>query len=91
MKKTKRGSYGGAIGYFTGAGDFDTCIVIRSAYVENNIATIQVGAGIVLDSDPQMEAEETRNKSQAVINAILQAHTDTQLRRLANGDYLTAR
>lgn len=78
-EKTKRGSYGGAIGYFTGAGDFDTCIVIRSAYVENNIATIQVGAGIVLDSDPQMEAEETRNKSQAVINAILQAHTDTQL------------
>ncbi|MEQ4923506.1 anthranilate synthase component 1 [Proteus hauseri] len=77
-EKTKRGSYGGAIGYFTGAGDFDTCIVIRSAYVENNIATIQVGAGIVLDSDPKMEAEETRNKSQAVINAILQAHTVVQ-------------
>ncbi|QAV24529.1 anthranilate synthase component 1 [Proteus hauseri] len=76
-ENTKRGSYGGAIGYFTGAGDFDTCIVIRSAYVENNIATIQVGAGIVLDSDPKMEAEETRNKSQAVINAILQAHTVT--------------
>lgn len=77
-EKKKRGSYGGAIGYFTGAGDFDTCIVIRSAYVENQIATIQVGAGIVLDSDPKMEAEETRNKSQAVINAILQAHESTQ-------------
>lgn len=77
-EKTKRGSYGGAIGYFTAAGDFDTCIVIRSAYVENNLATIQVGAGIVLDSDPKMEAEETRNKSQSVINAILQAHAKTQ-------------
>lgn len=78
-EKTKRGSYGGAIGYFTGNGDFDTCIVIRSAYVEKDIATIQVGAGIVLDSDPKMEAEETRNKSQAVINAILQAHAETHM------------
>lgn len=77
-EKTQRGSYGGAIGYFTGAGDFDTCIVIRSAYVENNLATVQVGAGVVLDSCPQMEAEETRNKSQAVINAILQAHAPLQ-------------
>ena len=64
---------------FTGNGDFDTCIVIRSAYVEKDIATIRVGAGIVLDSDPKMEAEETRNKSQAVINAILQAHAETHM------------
>ncbi|MCW7546572.1 anthranilate synthase component 1 [Photorhabdus sp. APURE] len=70
----RRGSYGGAVGYFTGKGDMDNCIVIRSAYVEDGIATIQVGAGIVLDSDPLAESEETRNKAKAVIRAIIEAH-----------------
>lgn len=73
-EKTKRGSYGGAIGYFTANGDLDTCIVIRSAYVENGIATVQAGAGVVLDSNPQSEADESRNKARAVIQAIAQAH-----------------
>lgn len=77
-EKTRRGSYGGAIGYFTASGDFDTCIVIRSAYVENGIATIQAGAGIVLDSDPQSEADETRNKARAVLNAIIAAHQNDE-------------
>ena len=44
----RRGSYGGAVGYFTAHGDLDTCIVIRSALVENGIATVQAGAGVVL-------------------------------------------
>ncbi|WP_340616934.1 anthranilate synthase component 1 [Xenorhabdus entomophaga] len=70
----RRGSYGGAVGYFTGKGDFDTCIVIRSAYVENGQAAVQVGAGIVLDSIPQSEVDETHNKARAVIRAIAQAH-----------------
>lgn len=48
----RRGSYGGAVGYFTAHGDLDTCIVIRSAYVQEGIATVQAGAGIVLDSVP---------------------------------------
>lgn len=73
-EKTRRGSYGGAVGYFTGTGDFDTCIVIRSAYVENGIATVQAGAGVVLDSDPQSEADESRNKARAVLRAIATAH-----------------
>lgn len=73
-EKTRRGSYGGAIGYFTANGDLDTCIVIRSAYVENGIATVQAGAGVVLDSNPQSEADETRNKARAVIRAIAKAH-----------------
>ena len=73
-EKTKRGSYGGAIGYFTANGDLDTCIVIRSAYVENGIATVQAGAGVVLDSNPQAESDESRNKARAVIRAIAQAH-----------------
>lgn len=70
----RRGSYGGAIGYFTAHGDLDTCIVIRSAYVREGIATVQAGAGIVLDSVPQAEADETRNKARAVLNAIAAAH-----------------
>ncbi|QCI26165.1 anthranilate synthase component 1 [Buchnera aphidicola (Sarucallis kahawaluokalani)] len=70
----KRGSYGGAIGYFTASGVLDTCIVIRSAYVENNIATIQAGAGVVLDSIPIEEAIESRNKAQVVLNSIIQSN-----------------
>lgn len=70
----RRGSYGGAVGYFTSHGTLDTCIVIRSAYVEDGIATIQAGAGVVLDSHPQSEADETRNKARAVLRAIASAH-----------------
>lgn len=71
---TRRGSYGGAVGYFTASGDLDTCIVIRSAYVEDGVATVQAGAGVVLDSVPQAEADETRNKARAVLRAIASAH-----------------
>ncbi|BDF94487.1 MULTISPECIES: anthranilate synthase component 1 [Pseudoalteromonas] len=66
----RRGSYGGAVGYLTGDGAMDSCIVIRSAFVKNNIAYVQAGAGVVYDSDPQSEANETRAKAQAVITAI---------------------
>lgn len=71
---TRRGSYGGAVGYFTASGDLDTCIVIRSAYVEDGVATVQAGAGVVLDSNPQAEADESRNKARAVLRAIATAH-----------------
>lgn len=71
---TRRGIYGGAVGYFTANGDLDTCIVIRSAYVEDGVATVQAGAGVVLDSDPQAEADESRNKARAVLRAIATAH-----------------
>ncbi len=74
VEKTRRGSYGGAVGYLTGEGSLDTCIVIRSAYVEQGVAHVQAGAGVVFDSDPQAEADETRGKAQAVISAILSAH-----------------
>ncbi len=66
----RRGSYGGAVGYINSNGDMDTCIVIRSAYVKHGVARIQAGAGVVFDSDPQAEADETRQKAQAVISAI---------------------
>ncbi|WP_394201081.1 anthranilate synthase component 1 [Shewanella waksmanii] len=70
VEKARRGSYGGAAGYVNGLGDMDTCIVIRSAFVKQGIAHIQAGAGVVYDSDPQSEADETRQKAQAVISAI---------------------
>ncbi|RTR34200.1 anthranilate synthase component 1 [Shewanella atlantica] len=69
-EKARRGSYGGAVGYVNGLGDMDTCIVIRSAFVKDGTAYIQAGAGVVFDSDPQAEADETRQKAQAVISAI---------------------
>ncbi|WP_166837990.1 anthranilate synthase component 1 [Rheinheimera pleomorphica] len=71
----RRGSYGGAVGYLSGNGDFDSCIVIRSAYVADSTAYIQAGAGVVFDSNAQAEADETRSKAQAVINAIVSAHS----------------
>ena len=69
-EKTTRGSYGGAVGYLNGAGDMDTCIVIRSAFVKDGQAHVQAGAGVVYDSDPDSEVQETFNKAQAVIRAI---------------------
>lgn len=74
VEKQTRGGYGGAVGYLNGYGDLDTCIVIRSAYVEDQIAEIQAGAGVVLDSVPIAEADETRTKAQAVISAIKNVH-----------------
>jgi anthranilate synthase component 1 len=71
VEQQRRGSYGGAVGYLNGDGDMDSCIVIRSAFVRNDIAHIQAGAGVVYDSIPQAEADETRSKAQAVIRAIL--------------------
>lgn len=70
LEGARRGSYGGAIGYLTGSGDMDNCIVIRSAYVSGGVAAVQAGAGVVRDSNPQAEADETLHKAYAVLNAI---------------------
>jgi len=74
VEKKRRGSYGGAVGYINTLGDMDTCIVIRSAFCKNGKAHIQAGAGIVFDSQPKLEAEETKAKANAVIFAIQQAN-----------------
>lgn len=70
---TKRGPYGGAVGYMSADGEMDTCIVIRSALVTDNIARVRAGAGVVYDSDPQAEADETRRKADAVLEALRRA------------------
>jgi len=74
----RRGTYGGAVGYFTGTGDMDTAIVIRSALVKNDKATITAGAGIVADSTPEGELRETELKATSVIRAIQCAEACTE-------------
>lgn len=70
VEMKRRGSYGGAVGYVRGDGLMDNCIVIRSAYVSGGMAAVQAGAGVVRDSNPQAEADETLHKAYAVLNAI---------------------
>lgn len=70
LEKTKRGYYGGAIMYLTVDGQFDSCITIRSIQVKDNIAYIRAGAGIVHDSDPASEYDETEHKAGSCLRAI---------------------
>jgi len=69
-ERTRRGPYGGTIGWLNGEGSMDTGIVIRSALVKDGIAYVRAGAGVVHDSDPMAEADETRRKASAVLSAI---------------------
>ncbi|MCC5906490.1 MAG: anthranilate synthase component I [Balneolaceae bacterium] len=70
LEPTKRGPYAGAVGYFDFSGNMDTCIVIRTMLVTGNSVYIQAGAGIVADSDPEKEFEETKNKAGALVEAL---------------------
>jgi anthranilate synthase component 1 len=70
VEKTKRGFYGGAVGYVTPCKDFDSCIVIRSMRLKNKKAYIRAGAGIVYDSIAEKEYEETEKKAKACLKAI---------------------
>ncbi len=69
-EKTKRGFYGGSVFYLTPSKDFDSAIVIRSMRLKNNQAYIRAGAGIVYDSIPEKEFDETEKKASACINAL---------------------
>ena len=69
LEPVKRGIYAGAIGYLSWTGTIDTAIAIRTAIVKDNMLYIQAGAGIVYDSDPEMEWQETLNKARAIFNA----------------------
>lgn len=73
LEPQRRGPYAGAVGYFSFSGNMDTCITIRSIIVKDNKAYIQAGAGIVADSDPEKEYEETINKADALFRAIKMA------------------
>jgi anthranilate synthase component 1 len=69
LEKEKRGLYGGAVGYISANGSMDTCIVLRTAVVKDGWMYVQAGGGVVADSDPQAEFQETVNKSMALIRA----------------------
>lgn len=70
LETSKRGMYGGAICRLDNLGNFDSCIAIRMAVLKDGIATVRTGAGIVYDSCPQAEANETRQKAEGVLQAI---------------------
>lgn len=76
LEPDKRGPYAGAVGYFSFSGNMDTAINIRTIVIKNNTAYIQAGAGIVADSVPEMEYEESLNKAKALLKAIEQAEED---------------
>jgi anthranilate synthase component 1 len=75
LEPTRRGVYGGVVGYFGFGGEMDTAIAIRTAVIRQGIAYVQAGAGIVADSDPLAEDVECRNKAAAVLAAIAAAET----------------
>ena len=70
LESSKRKIYAGGIGYFSANGEFDTCIALRTALVKNNKFYVQAGAGIVADSKPLKEYEETVNKAKALLNSL---------------------
>ena len=70
LESSKRKVYAGGIGYFSANGEFDTCIALRTAVTKNNKFYVQAGAGIVADSNPIKEFEETVNKAKALLNAL---------------------
>jgi anthranilate synthase component 1 len=70
LEPIRRGPYAGAAGYFSFSGNMDTCITIRSVLIRDGKAYVQAGAGIVADSEPEREYEETLNKAKAIFRAI---------------------
>jgi len=76
LEPTRRDLYAGAVGYIDFAGNLDFCIAIRTITIENGVARVQAGAGIVADSNPAAEYEETRDKARALLQAIEMAETE---------------
>jgi anthranilate synthase component 1 len=74
LEPTRRGLYGGAVGYVDFAGNLDFCIAIRTITMRDGHASVQAGAGIVADSKPASEYEETRDKARAMLQALEMAN-----------------
>ena len=70
IEPARRGIYGGTVGYFDFAGDMDMAIAIRTALIRDGRASVQAGGGIVADSVPALEYEESRNKAAAAVRAV---------------------
>jgi len=76
LETSRRGLYGGAICRLDYQGNLDCCIAIRMATLREGVATVRAGAGIVYDSQPKAEADETRQKAQAILEAIALAEEE---------------
>ena len=83
LETSRRGPYGGVVGYFNVDGDSDAAIAIRTAVIIDGVAYVQAGAGVVADSVPAAEDLESRNKAEAVLGAVARAG---QIRNLAIGE-----
>jgi anthranilate synthase component 1 len=83
LEKVKRGPYGGAVGYFSFSGNMDLCITIRTMVLKNGKIYVQAGAGIVYDSIPESEHQESLNKSRGMLQAVRLAASGFEIK---NGD-----
>ncbi len=86
LEPERRGIYGGCIGYFGADGDMDTCIALRTAVIKDEILYIQSGVGVVADSDPEFEYQESLTKARALVRAAEEA-----VRFATDGDYSNSR
>jgi anthranilate synthase component 1 len=73
LETDRRGIYAGAVGYFGAGGAMDTCIALRTAVIKDGTMYVQSGGGVVADSDPEAEYQESRNKARALIRAAEEA------------------
>ena len=81
LEPERRGFYGGAVGYFGCDGTMDTCIALRTALVKDGRMYVQAGGGVVYDSDPEAEYQESGNKARALIRAAEEAVRFASARR----------
>ena len=73
LEKEKRGLYAGSVGYFSAAGELDSCIILRTALIKDGMMYVQAGAGIVADSNPKSEQQECVDKAKALFRAAEEA------------------
>ncbi|MBT4710466.1 MAG: anthranilate synthase component I [Alphaproteobacteria bacterium] len=78
LEKERRGFYAGAVGYFSANGGMDTCIALRTAMIKDGVMYVQAGGGVVADSDPEAEYQESRNKAKALLRAAAEAAASAQ-------------
>jgi anthranilate synthase component 1 len=80
LEPSRRGPYGGAVGYFSFSGNMDFCITIRTMMIKDGQVFVQVGAGIVADSDPETEYQETLSKAAGMMQAIRLAESGFEMK-----------
>ena len=87
LEEDQRGPYAGALGYFGFGGNMETAITIRTIVMQNGVASVQAGGGIVFDSTPEAEFEETLNKAMALFTALDQAEARSRERPAGSRGY----